>query len=147
MIKRPNLNINLFFALLKINTLKKVRCFRFPISSNIVILVKLMQQMGFIYQYQIELCGSSIVIFPRFCYRFKNFQAKLTGRNKILSVKVLNQYLQSGYEFLAYSNDFPGQRFFSSNDFRFEKRSGILLAIWLYKFTNFLNFKSFFFRS
>ena len=121
--------VNFFFANYKSSVVKNVRSFRVPISSQLILLVKTFYKANLIYSYTLDRFSNSIIVYPRFSFRNKNFQIFFHAHKSFHTVTQLSKYLKAGYHFIVFS-PFSRKKFFTSTEFSGIKHPGYLLFLW-----------------
>lgn len=122
-------SIDLFFANYKSANVKKVRSFSIFFSPQILLLVKAFYRANLIYSFTLNEFGNSIVLYPRFSARFKNFQVIYKAHSPFQSVTKLKRYQNLGYNFIIFT-PFHTTKFLTSTEFSTFQAPGYLLAIW-----------------
>lgn len=125
----PHRFIDFFFANYKSANTKKIRSFKTPLTSQTLLLVKAFYRANLIYSFSIDEFKNSIIIYPRFASRFKNFQVVYSAHSLLQSNVQLRRYQNLGYNFILFT-PFHKIKFITITEFSIYNPSGILLALW-----------------
>lgn len=131
MVKHLNTHssIDFFFANYKNANIKKIRSFSIPFSPQLLLLVKAFYRANLVYSFILNDFQNSIVVYPRFSARFKNFQVMYKAHSDFKSVFELKQYQNLGYNFIVFT-PFHSIKFITASEFSSHNSPGQLLVTW-----------------